>query len=975
MVQVPVRPGRGLRFAAAPDVMSLSEAEVLARALAHYSLTDDAAEFLAARDAQARAGQDFAELFDIIDARVWDPRPLWDRLTAGERLKVPLGKGISGKVEWLDIKEGAEGGVGPHGMMVGQTGSGKSEHLIAFVLGLAIKHPPEAVQILLGDFKGESAFSGLERLPHVQGIVSNLESSIHKLDRFELVLRGELSRRQEALKVAGYSSVRDYERARQTVRPDLEPLGALILVLDEFSQLLNLRPGMAKVMDEVGRLGRSLWIHILNASQRAEVGKMQGLIAQQTYSIGLKVKDAAESRAAIGSARAFEELKRSLQGSAFLVVDGDHTRYRSFYLSGQFVAPKTTARQRRFEGQFVDVHPFTAGVAVLPEDVDDEPEALEDSAESDDASVATDTPRYLDVFVDQIAKFGTGRNVHRLWRPALDEIASITIDEMAQEFWGRRWDDFDGVDGGLLVPFAREDDPYRHAQDLLSLPMATANIGIAGGLQRGKSTAALTLMAMAAVSHTPQRVQFYGVDFGGGKLASMAGLPHVCGIAGRGQDEKIRRVVSEVERIFRGRVRHWGVEGLDLDKFRARKFGPSQGDVPEDGHGDIFLIIDNIKAFQGEMIDVHDRVIAMAEGAINYGIHVIITNDQWISIKPSLEAKLSRIELRMADKNQSVMGDRQIADQVPTDQAGRGIYRTGKVVNHMLVGVPRLAQFETMPSEQEANEATAAAIAARWTELGYDRAPELEVLPAQIGYDELPTAPPGVLKLGIGEQEMTTVGVDLGISPHFYAVGSSRSGRTTVLRTLCAAIMETYTPSQAEVIMVDPSYDLADAIDDAYRKVYASTPDQVAAVATELAQLALKRKPPVGLSPQQLRDWRPVRPKWFVIVDDLNLLTTPGTTQSLLIPLVSAIEQARQIDLHVLAATTSEQWYSRGKMNKVISAMDTAGAGALVMDGNKSEIIIDQVRAAIREPGRGELYYRKGGGQLMQVALPPVRGV
>ncbi len=971
MVQVSVQQQRGLRFAASPDVLSVSEAEVLARALARFTPSDDAARFLAEHAAQSQAGQDFVDLFEITDARVWDPRPLWDQLSASERLRVPLGKGVSGRVEWLDIKEGAEGGVGPHGMMVGQTGSGKSEHLIAFVLGLAIKHPPESVQILLGDFKGESAFSGLERLPHVQGIVSNLESSLHKLDRFEMVLRGELSRRQEALKVAGYASVRDYERARQTVRPELEPLGALILVLDEFSQLLNLRAGMAKVMDEVGRLGRSLWIHILNASQRAEVGKMQGLIAQQTYGIGMKVKDAAESRAAIGSARAFEDLKRAPQGSAFLVVDGEHTRYRSFYLSGPFVPPKTSARQRRAEGAFIDVHRFGVEVAPLPDDIDED---LIDGDTGEDEVIPADAPRVLDVLVEQIAKYGSGRHVHQLWHPALDETAFITLDEIAQEFWGRSWDQFSD-DAGLVVPFAREDDPFRHAQDLVSMPVGSANVGIVGGLQRGKSTALLTLMSTLAISHSPQRVQFYGVDFGGGKLAGMAGLPHVCGIAGRGQDEKIRRIVSEVERIFRARVRSWGVEGLDLAKFRSRKFGVSAGGVPEDGHGDVFLVIDNIKAFQGELLDVHDRVVALAEGAINYGIHVIVTNDAWLSIKQTLEGKLSRIELRMADKNQSQMGDREVADQVPTDQAGRGLVRSGKVVNHMLVGVPRLRQFCDLPSEQEANEATAAAIEQRWAQLGYGRAPELEVLPAEVGYDDLPAAPPGVLKLGIGEQEMSTVGVNLLAAPHFYAAGSSKSGRTTVLRTLCAAIMETYTPAQAEVILIDPSYDLADAVTDEYRKVYVNTAEQATALATELARLALQRKPPAGLTPQQQQDWKPVRPKWFVIVDDLNLLTVPGTNTSVLTPLVSAIEQGQRIDLHVLAATTSEQWYAKGRMNKVIQAMDTGGAGALVMDGLKSEIIIDQVRAAIREPGRGELYYRKLGGQLMQVALPPVRRV
>ena len=139
----------------------------------------------------------------------------------------------------LDFKEGAENGVGPHGSMTGQTGSGKSEHLRSLVVGLAAKFPPEMVQILLGDFKGESAFAGLEAVPHVQGMVSNLEKSAHKLDRFELVLRGELDRRQEVLSKSGFKGVREYEAARAGGRDDLEPIGALILFLTSSASCCN----------------------------------------------------------------------------------------------------------------------------------------------------------------------------------------------------------------------------------------------------------------------------------------------------------------------------------------------------------------------------------------------------------------------------------------------------------------------------------------------------------------------------------------------------------------------------------------------------------------------------------------------------------------------------------------------------------------------------------------------------------------
>jgi len=245
------------------------------------------------------------------------------------------------------------------------------------------------------------------------------------------------------------------------------------------------------------------------------------------------------------------------------------------------------------------------------------------------------------------------------------------------------------------------------------------------------------------------------------------------------------------------------------------------------------------------------------------------------------------------------------------------------------------------------------------------------VLPARIAYGDLPPAPAGVLKLGIGENEMSTVGVDLDRAPHFYAVGSSRSGRTTVLRTLLRSIRETYSPEQAQVILFEPTnYELAEAIGPDYRKVYANSTDEIEKLSAMIAEKLTTRQPPRGMAPEELARWRPSGPKLFIVVDDLNLLSPHGGSSSALMPLVESISKGRHLGLHVLAATSVERWHGGGGMSRVVAAMTTAGAGVLVMDGPRAEVIVDAVRPAVRGPGRGELYYRKLGGQLVQVATP-----
>lgn len=953
----------GLRFAATADVMPLHEAEVLARALAGYTPLDDIARALAQRAAEQRAGQEFLDVFGITDAREWNPQALWAGAKPGERLKIPLGKDGGGNTVWLDLKESGQGGHGPHGSLTGITGSGKSKLLRALVLALAILHPPEACRILLGDFKGEAEFAGLEALPHVVGVVSDLSSSAAKLDRFEAVLRGELALVSEMLAAAKYDSVQDYELARATTRPDLPPIGALVIVLDEFSQLLKIRSEMAAVFDEVGMQGRSKWIHILNASQRAEQTKAGWLGANQSYFMVMKVKDAGEGRAA-GSARAFEEitLRKSQPGTAFLVVDGEHTKFQSFYTKAPFVAPKTIGNRIEAEDNFIDVHPFTAAVTPLPDNLIEADEPRQDDEQIETPS-GVDAPTVESVLVQQIARYGTGTPARPMWLPALDETAEIPIDEMTREYWGRPWDKLE-PDNGLVVPFAREDNPLRHSQELISLDLSGAlgNVVITGATGTGKSTAACTVLMMLAVSHSPQRVQMYGLDFGGGKLSRMAKLAHVAGIAGRGEDERLRRVIAEVERVLHFRIRHWGAEGLDVAEFRARKFGGADGAVPDDGHGDVFLVVDNIKALKDSALEIHDRIVQLAEAALNYGIHLIVTCDSWIFANTAIEGKLrSRIELRLEHPEETKCIDRQAAKHVP-NQPGRGLQRNA---NHMLVGVPRLSG-----ASQQQIEPTVTAVSGLWDIRGVQRAPALRVLPAQIGYSELPAAPPGVLKLGIGEKEMSVVGLDLTRAPHFYCAGSSRSGRTTVLATLLRAIQDTYTPEQAQVILFEPSnYELVDTISAQYRKVYATDAQDIEKLSAMVAERLAGRQPPRGMAADELAKWRPTGPKWFVVVDDLNLLSQ-GSTVSALQPLVGLISKGRQLGLHVLAATSVERWHAGGGMSKIIAAMSIAGTAALVMDGPRSEIIVDAVRPASRVPGRGELYYRKTGGELVQVAVP-----
>ncbi|SRX92887.1 hypothetical protein MSP7336_01116 [Mycobacterium shimoidei] len=294
-----------------------------------------------------------------------------------DRLRIPFGHELkTGDVIYLDIKEGAEFGAGPHGMLIGTTGSGKSEFLRTLILSLAATHHPNQVNLLLTDFKGGSTFLGMERLPHTAAVVTNMEEEAELVSRMGEVLTGELDRRQSILRQAGMqvgaagalSGVAEYEKHRES-GADLPPLPTLFVVVDEFAELLQNHPDFIALFDRICRVGRSLRVHLLLATQSLNTGgvRIDKLEPNLTYRIALRTTSSAESKAVIGTPEA-QYITNKESGVGFLRVGmEDPVKFKSVYTGTNYVpteltqngdgseAPKPQQRRRD-----VHIHQFTA---------------------------------------------------------------------------------------------------------------------------------------------------------------------------------------------------------------------------------------------------------------------------------------------------------------------------------------------------------------------------------------------------------------------------------------------------------------------------------------------------------------------------------------------------------------------------------------------------------------------------------------
>ncbi|MDG9704473.1 type VII secretion protein EccCa [Streptomyces sp. DH37] len=952
--------GHGAVYEGRPDFLSLEAAEALARQLAPLRMGTGGGD-----DEPLLANLEFTDLLNLGDAASVDVRRTWRPRSTAERLRVPIGVGEDGQPVMLDLKEAAQDGMGPHGLCVGATGSGKSELLRTLVLGLAVTHTSETLNFVLADFKGGATFAGMAQMPHVAAVITNLADDLSLVDRMGDSIRGELNRRQELLRDAGnYANIHDYERARAAGAP-LVPIASLVLVIDEFSELLTAKPDFIDMFIQIGRIGRSLGVHLLLASQRLEEGRLRGLETYLSYRIGLRTFSAAESRAALGVPDAYH--LPSVPGSGYLKFGTEEmVRFKAAYVSG--VYRSGSGGGGGAAGPLpADRRPvlFTARPVPLPARRSEPAPAAPAAPPEDDALADT----VLDVVVRRLENQGPA--AHQVWLPPLDQ--APPLDELlpgltAVAGRGLTQPDYPHA-GRLVVPLGLVDKPYEQRRETLlrDFSGAAGHMLVVGGPQSGKSTLLRTLISSFALTHTPQEVQFYGLDFGGGGLSAVTGLPHVGGVASRLDPERVRRTVAEVAGVLAQREEYFRAHGIDsVATYRRRR---ARGEITDQPWGDVFLVIDGWGGFKQEYDVLEEAVINIASRGLGYGVHVVVSASRYMEVRPALKDQLlNRLELRLGDTMDSEF-DRKVAANVPPDTAGRG--QTPDKL-HFMTAVPRI---DGVASDDELSDATAAmngAVAGAWQG---PPAPPVRLLPRELSADLLPKGgdhPQYGVAFGIDENTLQPVFVDFETDPFFLVFGESESGKTALLRLLAKQICERYTPDEARIVVADYRRSLLSNIPDSHLIVYAAMSNAMDTHMAAMKDLMEKRTPPEDVTPQQLRDrswW--AGPKMFLIIDDYELVSTSSGNP--LAMLTELLPFARDIGVCFVIAR-SAAGASRASYEPFMQRMKELGAQGVVLSGDPGEgDLLGNVRARPMPPGRGYFVSRKRGTPLVQVGWLPAR--
>jgi DNA segregation ATPase FtsK/SpoIIIE, S-DNA-T family len=735
-----------------------------ARALAPLrDVTDDEEEL---------ALPDSARLLDVVGLEPPTAEAVRARwLLQGRTTSLLLGAGLDGPFALDLVKDG------PHALVAGTTGSGKSELLQSIIASLAIVNRPDAMTFVLVDYKGGSAFKDCVRLPHTVGMVTDLDA--HLVERALASLAAELKTREHWLADAGVKDIEDYDDLRSR-EPHREPLPRLLIVIDEFASMARELPDFVTGLVSIAQRGRSLGIHLILATQRPSGVVSPEIRANTNLRISLRVTDAADSTDVLESAEA-ARIPKSAPGRGFARLG--HGALVPFQ-AGRVGGRRPGLRPAHTPTPFVEPvgwHQLGYTAPAPP------PRAQADDGEVTDLAVLVEAVR-------EAARLEGVPAQRSPWLPALPERLLVSEVEPV------------AVPVGAELPpllLGRVDEPAAQRQSTAVLDLAAdGHLLLIGSARSGRSQALRTLAASAAASCSVADLHLYGLDCGNGALNAVAALPHCGAVVARTQTERAVRLLERLAGELERRQALLSERGF-ADVGEQRKASPEGERLPR-----LLLLLDRWEGFTGGLGEVDggrltEVVMTLLREGASAGVHVVITGDRSLATGRISSLTENKVALKLADKADYAfvgLSPRDLPDTIPP---GRGFTAQG-----LELQVALLAPDESGQGQAAALEEVAAAARQRSSDLQRGLRPfRVDVLPSRVSYEEAWSmrpegASPLFALVGVGGDDLTALGPDFSRTGRCFLVGGpAKSGRSTLLSVLSRSLLD---GAQARLLVCAP---------------------------------------------------------------------------------------------------------------------------------------------------------------------------
>ena len=660
--------------------------------------------------------------------------------SASSRIDAPVGVGPTG-VLTLDLVRD-----GPHGLVGGTTGSGKSEFLRTLVAGLAARTDPTRLTFILIDFKGGAAFAACDRLPHTIGTVSNLDERL--ADRALRALEAELRYRQEVFAAAGEGI--DNLGAYLATRP-ARPMPRLLVVIDEFAMLAKDYPEVLSSLVRVAAVGRTLGVHMILATQRPAGVVNDDILANTNLRVALRVQSREDSSNVIGVPAA-SAIGRTQMGRAYVKLGQDDiTAVQTALVTGRSTSGPTG---------LVDVEPFSFGQAPTA-GTGTTAAASPTPAPAPAAASALDGPTDLDLLIDAIVEADARLGLPAP-RPVWPEPLGDRVD-LAATSPPDRTGPVVGAVTGPLIEIGLSDDPDRQRQIPAAWNTRDGNLLLLGIPGSGTTTTLASLALTLAAAHPPQDLDLMVLDLGTRDLAPLAELPHTTAYVPAG--------AAAAEQ----RVRFLKYLRDELDRRRATG-GP---------HRELVVLIDGLATLKDEHGEDGDGLKLLASLYAAYtdgpdvGMHFALTSTRAKAVPSQIdEVTTQKWLFRLAD---------------PYDYAGAGL--DPRLAPSPVPGrcVPSRTTLQThIASTSLPLPEAVAHIGARW-DYAAGKPTVIGQLPDWVTVDELGavaevTAEPWRIPVGIRESDLAPGWIEVYEGEHLLVAGPARSGKSSVLLALAEVV-------------------------------------------------------------------------------------------------------------------------------------------------------------------------------------------
>lgn len=527
------------------------------------------------------------DMLNIIAVDDIDLEKRWAGSAVSKSMAAPLGVSKSGTV-YLDLHDKAHG---PHGLVAGTTGSGKSEILQTYILAMSTLFHPYEVGFVIIDFKGGGMVNQFRTLPHLVGAITNIDGK--EIDRSLKSIKAELQKRQRYFAEADVNHIDKYITKYKKGEVD-RPLPHLIIIVDEFAELKAEQPEFMKELISAARIGRSLGVHLILATQKPSGQVNEQIWSNSRFKLCLKVQSQEDSNEVLKSPLA-AEIKEP--GRAYLQV-GNNEIFELFQ-SAYSGAPEKTDDSKVKE---FTIYSLTDAAKRVPVFTQKKSGGSKDSATQ------------LDAIVAYVARYCEKQSIVKLpdiCLPALEKVIPFPAGVGAKKY-------ITGVSLGVY------DDPDNQYQGVYSIDIAEQNMLIVGSAQTGKTNVLHNIIRSLAKNYTPDEVSIYIVDFASMVLKNFEKLNHVGGVVCPSDDEKLKNLFkllyTEIEK------RKEKLISYGVSSFKAYKEA-GMTDLPQ-----IVLIVDNLTALKELYMQDTDELLGICREGLSVGISVIVANAQTAGI-------------------------------------------------------------------------------------------------------------------------------------------------------------------------------------------------------------------------------------------------------------------------------------------------------------------------------------------------------